>query len=440
MAKKKSSTSFVTIFFTASFIALVAAAAYFLFYDQEQPIVTLTPSQDGSVSLSKNFVLDIKDEKTGLKSVVVTVKRDGNSMDIINTNFIDRPKNYKVEFNLENTKLPNGDFTLEIRADDASYAKIISGNTVTSTYSFTMDIDAPTISVLSPAPNIKRGGSALITYKVSEHPVKTGIYVDELFFPAFKYEDNYVCLFPFPYNYNSSNYIPQIMAEDKAGNITKSKLIANIQNRIFPDDIVKISDKFLETKEAEFRKILPSDEPTLELYKRINTEVRKENDQLIRDISWETAPTFYFTKAFIRQPKSASMANFGDSRTYMYNGEKIDFQYHLGIDLASVKEDIVRCSNKGKVIYTGYLGIYGNVVIVDHGRNLQTLYSHLTDIHVKEGDMVDVNSDLGTTGISGLAVGDHVHFAFLVGGIAVQPVEWLDAVWVRNNITSRMKY
>ena len=46
---------------------------------------------------------------------------------------------------------------------------------------------------------------------------------------------------------------------------------------------------------------------------------------------------------------------------------------------------------------------------------------------------------MGTTGITGLAAGDHVHFGVLVSGVPVQPLEWLDAKWVQNNISSRLK-
>ena len=51
---------------------------------------------------------------------------------------------------------------------------------------------------------------------------------------------------------------------------------------------------------------------------------------------------------------------------------------------------------------------------------------------VKAGDIV------GTTGVSGLAGGDHLHFGVLVGGLPVQPLEWLDSSWVKNNILSRL--
>ena len=96
-------------------------------------------------------------------------------------------------------------------------------------------------------------------------------------------------------------------------------------------------------------------------------------------------------------------------------------------------------ANAGRVIFTEELGIYGNIAVIDHGLGLMTLYSHLSEFRVKPGDEVKAGQTVGTTGITGLAAGDHVHFGVLVSGVPVQPLEWLDAKWVQNNISSRLK-
>ena len=131
-------------------------------------------------------------------------------------------------------------------------------------------------------------------------------------------------------------------------------------------------------------------------------------------------------------------ANFGDSRTYTSGGKKIDHQVHTGLDLASVARAEVPAANAGQVIFAEELGIYGNIVVIDHGLGLMTLYSHLSEFRVKPGDNVKPGQVVGTTGTTGLAAGDHVHFGVLVSGVAVQPLEWLDAKWVQSNITNRL--
>ena len=90
------------------------------------------------------------------------------------------------------------------------------------------------------------------------------------------------------------------------------------------------------------------------------------------------------------------------------------------------------------VIFSGELGIYGNIVVVDHGLGLMSLYSHLNDFTVRAGDVVQKGQLLGHTGTTGLAFGDHLHFGMMVGGVEVTPLEWLDAKWIRDNITDRL--
>jgi murein DD-endopeptidase MepM/ murein hydrolase activator NlpD len=99
----------------------------------------------------------------------------------------------------------------------------------------------------------------------------------------------------------------------------------------------------------------------------------------------------------------------------------------------------VLAANRGKVIFADYLGIYGNMVVLDHGLGVFSLYSHLSQIGVVEGDIVEKNGVLGATGTSGMAGGDHLHFSMLVNGVLVDPLEWWDEHWLDLNILSYLK-
>src|SRR4029450_14125555 len=63
-----------------------------------------------------------------------------------------------------------------------------------------------------------------------------------------------------------------------------------------------------------------------------------------------------------------------------------------------------------------------------------TPYAPLSSIGVKEGDQVKQGQELGRSGITGLAVGDHLHYEVVIGGISVTPVEWWDGKWIRDHI------
>jgi murein DD-endopeptidase MepM/ murein hydrolase activator NlpD len=107
----------------------------------------------------------------------------------------------------------------------------------------------------------------------------------------------------------------------------------------------------------------------------------------------------------------------------------------MGLDLASVHMGAIIASNGGKVVFAQPNGIYGNLPIIDHGFGLFTLYGHCSELHVQDGDNVAAAQEIAKTGLSGYAMGDHLHFGVLVQGIEVRPEEWMDTKWIHDNIT-----
>ena len=142
---------------------------------------------------------------------------------------------------------------------------------------------------------------------------------------------------------------------------------------------------------------------------------------------------------FGRLPNAAPRARYGDRRSYKYKGKEIDRQTHLGIDLASLANSTVPAANSGTVVFADYLGIYGNSVIIDHGFGLFSMYSHLSQIAVSKGDTLATGANIGRTGITGMAGGDHLHFSILVNDTFVDPIEWWDAKWIKHNITDKLE-
>jgi murein DD-endopeptidase MepM/ murein hydrolase activator NlpD len=136
---------------------------------------------------------------------------------------------------------------------------------------------------------------------------------------------------------------------------------------------------------------------------------------------------------------TAVEAGFADQRTYVYKDQDIDQQVHLGFDLASTTNAPVHAANRGTVLYAGWLGIYGNCVILDHGMGLQSLYAHLSSIAVKVGDSVDLNGNLGRSGSTGMAGGDHLHFTMLLAGNAITPVDWWSDKWLNDRVIRKLR-
>lgn len=98
-------------------------------------------------------------------------------------------------------------------------------------------------------------------------------------------------------------------------------------------------------------------------------------------------------------------------------------RFHAGLDLVSRSDDRVFSVKPGKVMLARSYNEYGNTVIVRHERGIETLYAHLSSIHVKEGEDVDTTVVLGMVGNTGASTGKHLHFEISVGGYPVDPLK-----------------
>jgi murein DD-endopeptidase MepM/ murein hydrolase activator NlpD len=98
---------------------------------------------------------------------------------------------------------------------------------------------------------------------------------------------------------------------------------------------------------------------------------------------------------------------------------------HTGIDIDGKRGDAVRAASDGEVLYTGWLRGYGQVVILDHGGDLTTVYAHLSGIDTVENAKVKTGDKIGRVGSTGVATGDHLHFEVRVNGNTVNPMKYL---------------
>lgn len=104
---------------------------------------------------------------------------------------------------------------------------------------------------------------------------------------------------------------------------------------------------------------------------------------------------------------------------------------HPGIDINGSTGDPVTAAGDGTVVLAGmapagYSG-YGNVVMIDHGGGLATLYAHLSRVDVAMGQTVQQGQQLGAIGMTGIATGPHLHFEVRVDNKPTDPVPWLPA-------------
>lgn len=98
---------------------------------------------------------------------------------------------------------------------------------------------------------------------------------------------------------------------------------------------------------------------------------------------------------------------------------------HTGIDLAAGYGTPIRASDSGSVIYATWMGGYGNVIIIDHGRGISTLYAHQSSLAAGSGAHVSRGQVIGYVGSTGFSTGPHLHYEVRLNGNPVDPMGYL---------------
>jgi len=417
-------------------VAIIAFWIALVKFEGEKPKILLQP--EGGY-LSKNLSVQVEDQKSGVAEVRLEVVQKGKTTTLLTERF---PRGMqRVEKTIPIRPLPQGlkegEAQIRVSAQDHSWNR---GNPVVLERSVVIDTLHPQLTVWGALHYVNRGGTGLVTYQTSEETPVNGVKFGDLFFSGYSAGMNsYLAFFAIPYDAPRETPV-SIVGEDKAGNRTQRAFRPVIKPKSFKKDRMQITDPFLQniipyfTERDAHLKGTP-----LEIFLVINGKQRLMDHQEIMKLCQHTESRPLWSGPFLRLPNSKPMASFGDERTYWYNGKQVDQQVHLGVDLASVAQSPIPAANSGKVIFAGPLGIYGNTVLIDHGCGLFSMYSHLSKIETEVKKEVSKGEILGQTGSTGLAGGDHLHFSMLVHGVFVNPIEWWDEHWIRDNVERKMK-
>lgn len=294
-----------------------------------------------------------------------------------------------------------------------------------------VDTTPPALNIVAHTIYVNRGGSAAIKVKLGEEG-KAYVLQDGHRYELFPMSDGYHAGL-FPIRLDSSGVFT-LVAEDTAGNRTMRGLGLKVREVRFVEDRINLTDDFIQKAIYPLLGTDAGSMPPVEAFKKVNEVWRSRDVKRVEEIGKKTEPRVLWEGAFIQLPNSKVFATYGDIRLYFYGGQQVSESRHMGLDFASVERSPIPASNSGVVVFTGDIGIYGNTVIIDHGLGLMSLYGHLSEIGVKEGQFVKKGEVIGRTGKTGLALGDHLHFGVLVQGYEVNPVEWLDPKWINNSI------
>jgi murein DD-endopeptidase MepM/ murein hydrolase activator NlpD len=412
------------------------------------------PTVEGPTSLlvgsSSSVAFDIGDLGSGLREILISVQQADGEAVVFERSFPGDlktggdspgiPQRFEIEIEPKTLGLVHGDASLTVTARDWSWRNSFRGNETQRRIPLKIDLEKPRIRVASGLTYVSRGGSGSVSYSINEETTHDGVMVGANFyrgFPAPGEDASSGRRFALFAVSTDSPREPKIVviAEDRAGNVANTSWPVVLKERVLPNANITLPDRFLETKVRNLADAagVPQDD-LLRAFNQINTELRAANEAKIREIVANPSGPKLWNGAFTQLRNSKVTSKFAEQRSYFFNGQKVSEATHFGYDLASTAGAPIQASNSGLVVFAGDIGIYGNSVIIDHGMDLFSLYAHLSSINVSANDRVEKNDTLGLSGATGLAGGDHLHFAILLGGTYVEPLEWWDPLWVKTHV------
>ncbi|MDA7818025.1 M23 family metallopeptidase [Sulfurimonas sp.] len=445
MRQKKNSSFTGLVFFVALIVAIIYVYSSKTF---ERDIPNITMKNNGYWNFKKPLAISIEDE-SGLQSYSISIKTKDDESVLEYEKFIIAKESMSIKLAAPKNAyaIKDKEIVISISANDASKWNFLNGNSIVKEYKLKIDRRRPQLNNVANSYKIKKGGAALVVFKARDDNMQD-IYIETNFDKKFKvqpfYKDGYyISLLAWPIT--EKTFRATIVAKDFAGNISKTQVPLYLKDKAYRLSNIKLSDKFLNGKIAQLAEEFAETQGvtnSLEQFKIINEDIRAKNEELIHQITSkiddEMISDFKIDKMYPLK-NAAIVAYFGDHRKYSYDGEFISEAYHLGLDMASNAMAQIKPQNGGKVVYSDYNGLYGNMPIIHHGLGLYTLYGHCSSTNVNIGDETKEGEHISNTGKSGYAMGDHLHFGILIQGIEVRPAEWMDSTWIKLNINDIIK-
>jgi murein DD-endopeptidase MepM/ murein hydrolase activator NlpD len=428
---------------------LVAGAGYALFRVLFAPRPKIVLAQPfATVGRNAPLVLDITEHRYGVRAVKVTITQGKDEKVVLDENYDPPNPDVQVRWSPAQEKrfrLTEGAGKLHVSAQAAKFGPF-KGRRASLEQDFTARLIPPRLEVLTTQHYVNQGGGDMIVYKATPPSAETGVLVGERFFRGFPVpgaKDPAVrfAIFAYPYDVAAGTQV-RLRARDEAGNETLASFWIKIFPKTFRSRELDLTDDFLNKVVPEIMSQTPSLTDQGDLLKNflaINRDLRKQNNQALREMSAKSKEQFLWTEPFRQLSNSQVEAQFADHRIYKYQGKEVDRQDHLGYDLATNANNPISAANDGVVMMAEFFGIYGNTVVIDHGFGLLSLYGHMSSFAVKAGDPVKRGQTIGQSGATGLAGGDHLHFSMILQGEQVDAREWWDPHWIQDRIRAKLR-
>ncbi len=185
---------------------------------------------------------------------------------------------------------------------------------------------------------------------------------------------------------------------------------------------LRVQEQALRAQEAAKRNLLARIVQERTLYQKAVEELEEDSRRLEALIRALQRPAgrigLRLRMGWLWPARGALVSGFGMRTHPLFRIRKM----HTGVDIAAPWGSPVFAVAPGTVLYAGWFGGYGKVVVVDHGGGMSTLYGHLSTISVAAGEQVRAGAVVGRVGSTGFSTGPHLHFEVRVDGRPVNPL------------------
>lgn len=267
---------------------------------------------------------------------------------------------------------------------------------ITATLLLAIALPAKALEVEISPPNPQLGDTIAVEITTDDPDTPPSVTVDTEEYPVFANNGKYRAFIP-----TSPLDDPGKMTLVVRGDDRTSNLGVWLKNRTFPVQRIRLSGK-------AGRPATPLELERVSAFKEIVT------------------PEKFWQGSFIRPNPSRVSTGFGVRR--YYNDVFAQNYYHKGVDYAGGYGSPIVAPAAGKVRLVGRedagFHVHGNIVGIDHGQGVLSIFMHLQDIDVAEGTMVEAGDRIGTIGSTGASTGPHLHWGLYVNQVAVDPVPW----------------
>lgn len=448
---RRKNRSFAVV--VAFFVFLLCIVAFVLSsenFEKNEPKIEVADSLYWN--LKKPLPILVEDD-SGIKFIRISISNGINETVLFSEVYKEPQKQQKIDLSVPKTSFFAGgqtEYIMNIEANDKSNWNFFSGNNTKKQVKIILDYSRPEIYTLANSYSISRGGSAAVVFRANDNALKD-VYVqlkDGTKFKPFKFiKDNfYMAIIAWPAVQTS--FGADIVAVDWAGNESKEHIRYYHNSKKYNTSYIPLKDSFIDGKISDLAAIYAKDSDNMDRLERmrfVNETLRNSNEAKIHSISTQIDNVDIIDKfklnVFNPLKNGKKVANFADHRFYTYGDKKniVSESWHLGLDLASIAAAPIIASNSGRIVFAGDNGIYGKMLLIDHGYGIFSLYAHCSSLFVNVGDEISAGDHIADTGTTGLALGDHLHFGLLIQGIEVLPQEWMDKKWINDNIISVLK-